>query len=113
LSNYEKTTPSCQFLFRSTTNRVPTKSKSIKDAIGGQALYKISKLMDNSPDICRRHYAALIPEEMTEVVEFSDNQKKAVEDDDTKVMLKKILTRLDGEKQNQPKLKLVHFGKED
>ena len=26
---------------------------------------KISKLMGNSPEICRRHYAALVPEDMT------------------------------------------------
>ena len=32
---------------------------------------QISKLMGNSPEICRRHYAALIPEDMTEVVEFA------------------------------------------
>ena len=34
------------------------------------SLYKISKLMGNSPEICRRHYAALVPELMQEVVEF-------------------------------------------
>ena len=26
--------------------------------------------MGNSPEICRKHYAALIPEEMAETVEF-------------------------------------------
>ena len=36
----------------------------------GESLYKISKLMGNSPEICRRHYAALIPEEMRDTVEF-------------------------------------------
>jgi integrase len=36
----------------------------------GQSLYKISKLMGNSPEICRKHYAALMPEEMFDVVEF-------------------------------------------
>lgn len=39
-------------------------------AMKGESLYKISKLMGNSPEICRRHYAALVPEEMTEAVEF-------------------------------------------
>jgi len=29
----------------------------------GESLYKIATLMGNSPDICRKHYAALIPEE--------------------------------------------------
>ena len=36
----------------------------------GESLYKISKLMGNSPEICGRHYAALIPEEMGDSVEF-------------------------------------------
>ena len=31
---------------------------------------EIATLMGNSPDICRRHYAALIPEAMHDVVEF-------------------------------------------
>jgi integrase len=39
-------------------------------AMKGESLYKISKLMGNSPDICRRHYAALVPEEMVGSVEF-------------------------------------------
>ena len=37
----------------------------------GVSLYKISQLMGNSPEICRRHYAALIPEALTEEVEFA------------------------------------------
>ena len=36
----------------------------------GESLYKISALMGNSPEICRRHYAALIPESMYKSVEF-------------------------------------------
>jgi integrase len=39
-------------------------------AMKGESLYKISKLLGNSPEICRRHYAALLPEEMTDTVEF-------------------------------------------
>lgn len=39
-------------------------------AMKGESLYKISKLMGNSPEICRRHYAALVPEELVEAVEF-------------------------------------------
>lgn len=39
-------------------------------AMKGESLYKISKLMGNSPEICRKHYAALVPEEMSEAVEF-------------------------------------------
>lgn len=37
----------------------------------GVSLYKISALMGNSPDICRKHYAALVPEAMGDEVEFS------------------------------------------
>ena len=37
----------------------------------GVSLYKISTLMDNSPGICRRHYAELVPEALTAEVEFS------------------------------------------
>lgn len=36
----------------------------------GVSLYKISELMGNSPEICRRHYAALVPEQMADAVEF-------------------------------------------
>jgi integrase len=39
-------------------------------AIKGVSLYKIAKLMGNSAQICERHYAALIPEEMHQEVEF-------------------------------------------
>jgi hypothetical protein len=33
--------------------------------------YQILTLMGNSPDICRRHYAALVHEQMAELVEFT------------------------------------------
>lgn len=36
----------------------------------GVSLYKIATLLGNSPEICRRHYAALIPEAMGAEVEF-------------------------------------------
>ncbi len=36
----------------------------------GESLYKIATLMGNSPEICRRYYAALIPEAMSDTVEF-------------------------------------------
>ena len=39
-------------------------------ATRGESLYKISKLMGNSPEICRRHYAALLPESLMGCVEF-------------------------------------------
>jgi integrase len=31
-------------------------------AMKGESLYKIATLMGNSPEICRRHYAAIVPE---------------------------------------------------
>lgn len=37
----------------------------------GVSLFQISTLMGNSPEICRRHYAALVPEAMAGVVEFA------------------------------------------
>jgi integrase len=36
----------------------------------GESLFKIATLMGNSPEICRRHYAALVPEAMGGSVEF-------------------------------------------
>ncbi len=41
-------------------------------AMKGESLYKISALMGNSPEICRRHYAAVIPEAMIDTVEFPE-----------------------------------------
>ena len=41
-------------------------------AMKGITLYKISKLMGNSPEICRKHYAALLPESVVGCVEFDD-----------------------------------------
>jgi hypothetical protein len=40
-------------------------------AMKGESLYKIATLMGNSPEICRRHYAALMPESLVTTVEFS------------------------------------------
>jgi integrase len=42
-------------------------------AMKGESLYKISTLMGNSPDICRRHYAALLPESLIDAVEFESS----------------------------------------
>jgi len=39
-------------------------------AIKGESLYKISNLMGNSPEICRKHYAVLLPEALVGAVEF-------------------------------------------
>jgi integrase len=46
-------------------------------AMKGESLYKISTLMGNPPEICRRHYAALIPEELTDSVESGSIEMKA------------------------------------
>jgi len=77
----------------------------------GESLYKISTLMGNSPEICRKHYAALIPEQMTDVVEFgqSKNMPKLPDDDGAKAMLEKILLKLDGveDKRHIPQLRIV------
>ena len=62
----------------------------------GESLYKIATLMGNSPEICRKHYAALIPEEMHDVVEFSRQEDPLPPDggDDAKAMLRQILEKL-------------------
>lgn len=39
----------------------------------GVSLYKISSMMGNSPEICRRHYASLMPEAMANEVEFESS----------------------------------------
>ncbi len=39
-------------------------------AMRGHSLYKISELMGNSPEVCRKHYAHLMPESLRECVEF-------------------------------------------
>ena len=39
-------------------------------AMKGESLYKISSLVGNSPEICRKHYAALIPEALADCVNF-------------------------------------------
>ena len=40
-------------------------------AMRGVSLYKIGTLMGNSPEICRRHYATLMPEYLVDSVEFT------------------------------------------
>lgn len=58
------------------TGRKPNYSSNIyilfspQLAIKVESMYKISAFMGNSPEICRRHYAALIPESFAESVEF-------------------------------------------
>jgi len=61
----------------------------------GLSLYKISALMGNSPEICRRHYAAIIPEVMHEEVEFSDPGTEDCDASETKSLLQSLLARLE------------------
>jgi integrase len=43
-------------------------------ASSGVSLQKIAVMMGNSPEICRRHYAAVIPESLVDCVEFGIQQ---------------------------------------
>jgi integrase len=73
----------------------------------GESLYKIAELMGNSPEICRRHYAALMPEKMHDVVEFSPGNSPT--GDKTEAMLKQILEKLEHQEPAPagPKLRLI------
>lgn len=79
----------------------------------GESLYKIAELMGNSPEICRRHYAALVPEKMHDVVEFSPGDSPVP--DKTEVMLKQILEKLDHKDPASagPKLRLIRTAGEE
>lgn len=64
----------------------------------GESLYKIAELMGNSPEICRKHYAALLPHEMREEVEFGT--KKTIEgatrdDQPTQQLLRELLAKVE------------------
>jgi len=48
-------------------------------AMKGESLFKISKIMGNSPEICRKHYAALLPESLISSVEFGTSKMPAPE----------------------------------
>ena len=55
----------------------------------GESLFKIATLMGNSPEICRRHYAALVPEAMHDVVEFMPTPTKSNgQSEQTEMLLK-------------------------
>lgn len=43
-------------------------------AMKGESLYKIATIMGNSPEICRRHYATLLPESLLQSVEFDEEE---------------------------------------
>ncbi len=78
----------------------------------GESLYKIAQLMGNSPNICRRHYAALVSEEMQDTVEFKRRQGANTPDDaDLKALMKRLLDKLDDDDdKDQPRLRLVPGG---
>lgn len=61
----------------------------------GLSLYKISALMGNSPEICRRHYAALVPEAMHEEVEFQEPATGHGEESKTDALLREVIERLE------------------
>jgi integrase len=66
----------------------------------GESLYKIAELMGNSPDICRKHYAALQPHEMRDEVEFGTPQNTAgkaggSQDPTTQKLLKELLAKVE------------------
>ena len=67
--------------------------------------------MGNSPEICRRHYAALMPEKMRETVEFeSQATHQTGGSEKVESMFQDILDKLDGKKpEGKPKLRLVSF----
>jgi integrase len=73
----------------------------------GESLYKIAQLMGNSPEICRRHYAALVPEQMHDTVEFGT--KKVATNANAEAMLQQILQKLDSgtHRQTGPRLRVV------
>ena len=76
----------------------------------GESLYKIATLMGNSPDICRKHYAALIPEAMHDVVEFGSRRSGAGQQDGTQELLQQILRKLGGnqtDEEAKPELRIV------
>jgi len=78
----------------------------------GVSLYKIATLMGNSPEICRRYYAALVPEEMKGVVEFTNQKETMVTHDETNRMPCEILDQLKGGQQpssHKPNLRLIHL----
>ncbi len=72
----------------------------------GVSLYKIAELMGNSPEICRRHYAALVPEKMHDVVEFGEEPEKPTPTDD---LLRQVLAKLDQlpVDEHKPQLRVV------
>ena len=76
----------------------------------GESLQKIAELMGNSPEICRKHYAALIPERMHDTVEFAEGPAApAAGTERVEAMLQEILGKLHGTgPEKGPQLRLIH-----
>lgn len=73
----------------------------------GESLFKIAELMGNSPNICRKHYAALQPDQMHDVVEFSASKTGKISADDTsRALMEKLLMKLNNEEAAPAKPKL-------
>ena len=73
----------------------------------GESLYKIAELMGNSPEICRKHYAALQPHEMRDEVEFGTRRTATgpagSEDPATQQLLQQLLAKVERmERQDGP-----------
>lgn len=83
----------------------------------GESLYKIATLMGNSPDICRRHYAALIPEAMHATVEFAEsaeaNGPEKPAGGETAELLKELLAELRSGKDNTPDKPALRIAREE
>lgn len=79
----------------------------------GESIFKISELIGNSPQICRRHYAALVPEAMRDSVEFTKSPKPAEPaENKTQALLEKLLRKIDrlekdGPEPSRPRLRIV------
>ena len=64
-------------------------------------------MMGNSPDICRKHYAALMPEKMHDAVEFETDTSSG--DRSTELVLRQILDKLEPKVSTEakPRLRIV------
>ncbi|MCK6486276.1 MAG: tyrosine-type recombinase/integrase [Phycisphaerae bacterium] len=74
----------------------------------GESLYKIATLMGNSPAICQRHYAALIPEAMHDTVEFptealNKGVRPSVDNAATQALVDRLLKELEARQEARPK----------
>ncbi len=78
----------------------------------GESLYKIAELLGNSPEICRRHYAALMPEKMRDTVEFEGSPLNQADGSHRlESMLQEVLNRLnDQNADGKVPFRLVKFG---